>query len=197
MSEENLGPIKNEITFFMEKSFQFSFVYIGSIFASVAGVKVDEVGKLATALHTDTGVVLTTAILTFNVVYLVLASSCLFAILKRGYFILQYSSPGREEVIVNWEKFVRKPDIQFGSLGWNVDNYYMAVFYILIFIFSITVLIYGLTSTSVGALRIFFSILFALHALPTWVLIQTAKLDSACRALVRERKPLLGDQATS
>jgi hypothetical protein len=187
MTQESLSSIKNEITFFMEKSFQFSFVYVGAIFAGIASTKLEVMDILAAKLNTKPLLLVVTSILVLNLVYLTLAASCIFAILKRGYFILTHSSEDPEGVLVSWEKFVRKSNREFGDLGWNVDNYYVGVIYFLVLILSLAAFLYGLFNYSGKGVAILF-VLLALHILPIWALIQTAKLNAVCRRLIDKRE---------
>ncbi len=53
MEKSTLEPIKNEITFFMEKTFQFSFVYIAALFATVAGGNSDFIKEIASILSSN------------------------------------------------------------------------------------------------------------------------------------------------
>lgn len=46
MEQGSLETIKSEIAFFMDKSFQFSFVYIGAVFAAVASANVSNITTL-------------------------------------------------------------------------------------------------------------------------------------------------------
>lgn len=186
MNSESLQIIKSEITFFMDKSFQFSFVYVGAVFAGIASIKLDVIDTWAIKLHTTAETLLTILILLLNLVYLILASSCIFAILKRGYFFLAHSDQQPEGPLVVWEKFVRKATGSFSTLGWNVDNYYVGVIWFFIFALSMCGFFYGILNAT-GTSVIVLSVLMALHGIPVWCLVQTAKLNRACRAKIAER----------
>jgi len=196
MKTEDLQPIKNEITFFMEKSFQFSFVYVGAIFAGVASVKLDVIAEWASKLHTTAETLVVMLIILLNLVYLILASSCTFATLKRGYFILVHGDQKAEEPLVLWEKFMRETPGPFSTVGWNVDNYFVPVIYIIIFLLSICAFLYGIFNTS-GKTLIVLIVLMVPYGVPVWCLIQTAKLNNVCRTQAKKIiSPERGQQAS-
>lgn len=69
----NILAVKTEITFFMEKLFQFSFVYIGSIFAVLAGTKSDLIQDLSKTTGLSSLLLISMALLLLNLIYLVIA----------------------------------------------------------------------------------------------------------------------------
>lgn len=139
----SLESVKTEIAFFMEKGFQFSFVYVGAVFAAVATLNVSTITKIFGMPDNQLILFIVPALLLLNFLYLVVASSCLFAILKRGYFILANGQSLEKDGVteVAWEKFVRqgtdKQTQQFGSISWNIDNYYTVVVCLLIAALSV------------------------------------------------------------
>ncbi len=182
----NLVSVKNEITFFMEKVFQFSFVYIGSLFAIAAGTKSDVIKDLSESWRVGPFVVVAIGLLLLNLMYLVIACSCIFAVLKRGYFILIYGGPEQNDALPEWEAFLRAKREHFGYLSWNVDNYYLVVLYTLILMMSILLFCYGVINSN-GLIRASILALGCMHAIPMWALIKTGKLNAACIEIASAR----------
>lgn len=181
---DSLESVKKEIAFFMDKSFQFSFVYIGAVFAALASANIGNVTKLFGI--PDLVLFIIPALLLLNFLYLVVAVSCLFAILKRGYFIL--SNGGHSQTDFIWEIFVRSGSEdeaeQFGMISWNIDNYYTVVICFLITLLSVFLAIYGvLKFRGYGYWKILPIALLLLHALPLWAFVRTGKLNAKCRKL--------------
>jgi glycosyltransferase involved in cell wall biosynthesis len=181
MKEFDLEPIKDEITFFTEKTFQFSFIYVGALFATIAGTNFDFVQAVAKQLNSTPAAITGLAIVVLNLIYLIVACSNGFAVLKRGYFIiLNHNNSKPNEVLVEWERFVRKENAGFGDIGWNVDNYYVVAIYVVAFSTSVLFTLYGLIYTD-GFLWFLFIVATIAHLVPTWSLIQLARLNKACR----------------
>ena len=130
MMEADAQAVRTEIAFFMEKSFQITFGYLGSAAALTAGVAIDDVRALIAQNGLEIGSLWAVALLVLNVLYLTAAGGCLFAILKRGYFILTQSNASSTDA--RWERFLRTQAYSvFGSkfldrIAWNFDNFYMA-----------------------------------------------------------------------
>ena len=191
MSNANLDSVKNEIRFFMDKSFAVSFGYIGAIVALLAAVKFKVLEDAATSMHADEWSLLCGGVLVVNTVYLTVASSFLFAILKRGYFILKNTpaSTGSEvDLDREWEVFVRKPGAELfeshkmNMFAWNCDNFYMVPIFILIIAISVGAVAYPWYSGDPLLVRAITSTLFAFNLLlPGAVCVATWHLNIACR----------------
>jgi hypothetical protein len=191
-SDSNTSPshilaVKSEITFFMEKVFQFSFVYIGSLFAILAGTKTDVIKDLSAAARVPPLLLIATAILLLNLVYLVIATSCTFAILKRGYFILLYGGAEERDALPRWEAFLRAKNKSFGYLSWNVDNYYLVLIYLIVFVISVCLFICAFINSDALFRGILIG-LACLHLVPAWALVETEKLDRACAVAGSQRR---------
>ena len=91
MSQDSIKAVKQEIRFFMEKSFQVSLGYVGTFVALAAVAKLDLLTKLSSLLGIAFITILSAAVLIINITYLTLASACIFAVLKRGYYILLHA----------------------------------------------------------------------------------------------------------
>jgi hypothetical protein len=183
MSDDSLESIKGEIGFFMDKLFQSSFVYVGALFAALASTSLEATTALAAALGTTPGAILVIVTLSANLVFLVLACSCTFAILKRGMFIIESGMEATRSHLVRWETFVRRTDRSWGDLSWNVDNYYVGILVVLVFGSSIMVGIAGSKVLAGGAQGVTW-VLLILHLVPMWMLWQVARINVACRRLV-------------
>jgi hypothetical protein len=183
----NIQAVKSEITFFMEKVFQFSFVYIGSLFAILAGTKTETIKDLAAAAATSPLLVIAAAILLLNLVYLVIATSCTFAVLKRGYFILLYGGSEERDALPRWESFLRSTNTGFGYLSWNVDNHYLVLIFMMVFTISVSLFVYVFNNSG-GSFKGIVTVLAGLHAVPLWALVETRKLDQACANARKERR---------
>jgi hypothetical protein len=178
-------PIKDEMRFFMEKGFQASFGYLTAMLAFLAISNTQFIQALAQFIHTSLPVLLSLVILLLNLTYLIIACTCLFAILKRGLFIIlnAQSSAGAA-----WEKFVRESDLmpisnwRVKALTWNIDNYYMAPLLVLIFLVSTSAGYIGVFSKGSDVVyRILAGLLFFLHVIPAYMLWALAKMNSVCR----------------
>ncbi len=121
MSSQNLGFVKQEILFFMEKTFHFSYVYIAAavgllLFSSGTDGILKNVAQI-TSLRED--ILFFSSVLTLNLVYLIAMSSCLFSVIKRGLFVLeQCQDENPEPPVAEWERFMRDGS-RLGIVGWN------------------------------------------------------------------------------
>jgi len=176
MKTENLQSIKGEILFFMEKVFQFSFVYIGALFAVLASSKLEIGEALAEKLTVSSLYLGLNAFLLLNLVYLVLSCSCLFAILKRGHFILVHYRSATDEPLVRWEKYARKSPVGFRKITWNIDNYYVVLLLVLVFIGSGAALCLFWNDLGKDDPRLLPAILLVSHLIPVWALCSSIKL---------------------
>ncbi len=197
MSDKSLGFVKDEIKLFMEKSFQISFGYVGTLLAVVALGNADAVTSLATQFSTTPTYLVLIALLILNVTYVTLASACLFAVLKRGYFILLHSprNGAHPSTLREWEVFVRtsegiaSPQRFASQLAWNVDNYYMIPFYVLVIASSGTAIVLGFREAAELTETIIVLVLLLCHAVPLVALALAAKLDSKCRRAILRQTP--------
>ena len=172
MSDERLQAVKEEIRFFMEKSFQVSFGYVGALVALAAAIKFDVLVDVARASGMGQGVLLSCALVVVNNVYSTVAVACLFAILKRGYFILTSTPPSAEAQVSihrQWEIYVRSSsNCLFASpslngLAWNVDNYYMLPVFALIQAVSVGAVVYPWCVESPLLIRIAIVLLYFMN----------------------------------
>ncbi len=197
MSQDSIDAVKQETRFFMEKSFQISLGYVGTLVALAAVVKFALLTDLASLLGVSEAALLSVAILVMNVTYLTLAAACIFATLKRGYYILLHAPEDVEDKFADhrhWEIFVRIADPppvprsffnrlvwRFNTLAWNFDNYYMLPSFLLISIISALAAVYGLNATSGLASRVLISFACFFHVIPAAFLFANALLNAKCR----------------
>lgn len=174
-----LDRVKGEAAFFMEKTFQVSFGYLGALIALVGAASLDVAAAVAAKLGLSVTALLCCGVLVVNVVYLALAAGLLFATVKRGLFLVLASDEGNGHHA--WEYFLRQGGASRGGgrlqrAAWNLDNFYMAPLFILIFLVSALAAVVGIDSA--GNLRGTFAvgIATALHVLPLAMLLATAKM---------------------
>ncbi|MFF1906854.1 hypothetical protein [Kitasatospora sp. NPDC058218] len=186
----NFEAQKSEVAFFTEKAFQVSFVYFAGLAAFFALSKSDVMTAVVHATNLPLGGLIAVVVLLLNLVYITLACACLFAILKRGLFILKYttSSPGSQpSVHREWEVFVRDDEcmgeIKMRSIAWNIDNYYMIPLFFAIVAVSLVAAIMAATCNST-ILQIAAAALVILHVIPGFILRQLSVLDHQCRQLL-------------
>ena len=174
MNDDNLGLIKKEITFFMDKMFQFTFVYVGAVIAMVAGTKAEFIKTIASQLKIEPTMFVITAILLINLLYFILVASWSFAIINRGYFILTYRDEDRNDVLIIWEIFVRRSERGFGRINWNIDNYYILISMAVVLLSSALLFYLGFQgSTGTVWTKVGLVFILILHATPSWILTQT------------------------
>jgi hypothetical protein len=185
-------PIKDEMRFFMDKGFQASFGYLTAMLAFLAVSNTQFIQALADTIHTSLSGLLSLVTLLLNLTYLIIACTCLFAILKRGLFIILHA---QNSAGAAWEKFVREPVMpmsngRFKALTWNIDNYYMAPLLVLIFSVSVGAGIIGVFSkdSHIGY-RILAGLLLLLHIIPLYMLWGLAKMNTVCRASIHGASP--------
>lgn len=178
------GPVRAEIQFFMDKTFQISLAYIvglGTLFALANSALVNNFAQLG---NMSTTALVACILLLLNVVYMTLAAACLFAVLKRGLFALTHKVHV-SETWHRWEVFVRKESdwpvsTKFPTLAWNVDNYYTIPLNVLTLIMSALAAAVSFASKSPSAIAVG-SVLCLLHLVPGWMLWQLKNLDDLCR----------------
>ncbi len=177
----SLDRVKGEISFFMEKTFQISFGYLGALVALVAASGLDVVSAAAEALGTTTAPLLCSGVLVLNAVYLALASGTLFATLKRGLYLMIHDPGGAH---FRWERFVRESHRspfgtgRLGSVAWNLDNYYMVPLFGLIVVVSIASAFVGLHESARAVDAAIVLLAAAGHAIPLAMVLATAKIAS-------------------
>lgn len=193
-AEPDFALQKSEITFFMEKTFQISFTYFGGLVAFFALSKTAVANAVVKATGIPVGILAALVILLLNLLYVTLACACIFAILKRGLFILKHSprSPGSKEPLhIEWERFVRDSSLmparhRLRSLAWNIDNYYMVPLYALIVMSSLGAASYALAGGPLQA-QIAAAILVFFYIIPVYMFYYTAVLNRESRELLSAR----------
>ena len=184
MASTDLGFIKDEIAFYMEKLFQFSYAYVGAIVVVIAGSNADILKNLSNIFESKTEIIISAIIIFLNLVYLIIACSSTYAILKRGYFILSQSDTEGLELYINWERFNRRKGIKkIKNIYWNIDNYYTLFIFVICFVFSV-VLFTTVINSSSGGVSIFLWASIVGHIIPILAVIQIFKLVKICRDLI-------------
>lgn len=182
-----LDRVKGEITFFMEKTFQVSFGYVGAIVALGAALSLNVVTEIASAVDIGVKPLVCGSVLVLNTVYLVLAAGTLFATIKRGVFLIVYS--GEADGHRYWEGFVRKSATSpfgggwLGDLCWNLDNVYMVPLFLLIGAVSVASAILGFSSAATVAEDAVVAFGVALHAVPAFILAAICRLAMTANGL--------------
>ena len=126
MADKALKEVKDEIRFFLEKSFQVSFAYAGALAVTALSARLDVIRDLSQTTGLARSVILAFLILVNNAVYLSISLACSFALVKRGMFVLASDAGEADEILREWEKFLRMPAAGFGKTAWNIDSYYLA-----------------------------------------------------------------------
>lgn len=182
MANSELDALKTEILFFMDKIFQSSFAYLGAIAVSILTANLSVITEIEKLSGIDKSVLIAYVLLFANAIYLIFAASCSFAIIKRGLFILRHRD--RTSALSNWEAFVRRAEPSFSHFSWNVDNYYVGIFFFVIFASSICLAgyarAYAPPQIALWAELYFWSVIFA-HVIPIWSLFQIGKLIRLCQ----------------
>jgi hypothetical protein len=186
----NFDAQRSEVAFFMEKAFQISFVYFAGVAAFFALSKSDVMTSIVRATGLPLAGLAAVVILLLNLVYVTLACACLFAVLKRGLFILTHTPKLPEELAMQesiyrkWEEFVRDEkemgDARMRNIAWNIDNYYMVPLFSVIVVASVISAAIAFMSGS-AVIQTMASVLIVLHAIPGFILKQLAVLDQRCR----------------
>ena len=181
-SSTSLDRVKSEIEFFMEKTFQVSFGYLGALVAIGAAVNLEIIDKVADRLRMSPVPLACALVLSANVVYLSLAAGTLFATLKRGLYLVENHSVDSSHL--RWESFLRDHNAsvfrqrRLGFLAWNVDNFYMVPLFALIFAVSVVASVMGVASSDRTLDWIGLIALMALHAIPLQMLLWGSSLAS-------------------
>ena len=188
---EEFGSQRDEIKLFTEKAFQGSFGYFALLIALLALSKTSSLADVAASMGLRARGLISLMVLGVNLFYFVLLVSCLFAILKRGYFIL---ASGRASADHRWELFSRFPPpedeptagslVAYRTVQWNIDNYYMIPVVLFIVLGSIWASVVGFGSTSGLAFGVVV-LLACFHIVPLWMLWSVGRLNQECRTLVR------------
>jgi len=181
----DFAPIKSEIAFFMDKTFQVSYGYVTGIAVFLALSKSDLIGEVSSSLKIRIFDLVALTVLLLNVVYLILACAFLFAILKRGLFILLMGYRTGGSIYPAWEAFVRglgtvKTSRIFGVISWNIDNYYMLPIYVFIVAGSVIAFVYAIDSPRIEV-RVVSIILALFHTLPVIMLWYIRRMTNECK----------------
>ena len=206
MTQNSIDNVKQEIRFYMQKSLQRSLGYVGTFIAIGAMIKLDLMSDLLKILEINEKSILATAVLLVNALYLNFVSACLFAIMKRGYYIL-LNAP---EIALNnsgdyrhWECFVRRisPPIVKNSfldrIIWNVDNYYMLPLFLFIGTSSLVAMIYGWDPKAGIIFKVFYSLLVLSYIIPIVFNISNGILNKKCRNKVDSLRDINNQPPTS
>lgn len=187
-TDETYSVQRDEIKFYMEKGFQASFGYFAVLVAAFALGNSSYTTQLATYIGIKIQDLLVIFFLLTNLFYLIVLPSCLFAILKRGLFILSNDQRGAD---YDWEIFARDPS-RFTAvawdkenwLAWNIDNFFMMPAFFVIVMLSIIGILIGIKS-DVWYVRL---ITAGIFILPVWVIVYLWKLNSECQRLAHKRR---------
>jgi hypothetical protein len=190
MNENTFSFVTDEIRFYMEKAFQVSFGYGGALVALIAAAKLEVFKDLAPSYSTE--YLLATTVLLLNVLYLALVTGCLFAILKRGYFILRQCSreESEQKLHLEWEMFFRgSDDVRVTAAfmnrhAWNIDNYYLVPILVLIAVISGFASYHSWKAGTSTDAHVITAVLIVLHVIPAASLYFTHQLDVLCRQTI-------------
>jgi hypothetical protein len=169
----------------MDKTFQVSYGYVTGVAVFLALSKSDLIGEVSSSLGIRISDLVALTVLLINVVYLILACAFLFAILKRGLFILLMGYRTSDSIYPAWEAFVRglgtvKTSRPFRAISWNIDNYYMLPIYVFIVAGSVLAFLYALGSPRI-AVRVISIILALFHILPAIMLWYIRRMTDECK----------------
>lgn len=191
MSDDPIAFVRDEIRFFMDRSFQVSYGYIGALLGLAASAHSDFAHGLAMGSGTSVGSIVALAVLILNGIYLTVGMSCSFAVLKRAYFILRFTAPDNGtqlRMYLAWERFVRQPPPRRSTLArlrpvvWNIDNYYMTPVFVTVLSLSVCAAFYSWHEERVGWMRQA-SVVVCIISLVVFVILALAvrHLDCSCR----------------
>jgi hypothetical protein len=180
----DLDPIKQEILVFMDRSWRVSFGYFAAIAAFLAVSRADFVERLAGSINVSAADLVATVLLFSNAIYLATVLACLFAILKRGLFII-LNDPAQSSVYAVWERYLREVDASAirwrpPAIAWNIDNYYMLPALLLVTAGSAWGAVQAASSETTSVQVVAWVGILA-HALPVTLLWFLWRIDSACR----------------
>lgn len=176
MNNGELDTIKSDMTFYLDKMFQFSFVYVAAVFAALAGTKVRVVCEISKLFSVNELVIVFAGILLLNLLYLTLAGSCGFAVLKRVDFILAYGNSlgNGGNALVGWERFTRGRKGLIRSILWNIDNHFTALIYFVVATLSFPLFKYCWCHSKCDSnIHFFLIFLGVLYLVPVIALLQT------------------------
>lgn len=194
-SQDTVGPgglerVKREADFFMEKTFQVSFGYLGALVALVAASGLSIGSEVASQLGLSTTAVFCCCVLVLNACYLALASGMLFATVKRGIYLVVASDT--RDGHHAWEFFLRRssgspfPGRWWGHIAWNLDNFYMAPLFALIVLVSVIAGVVGLSDSSGSRDFAVVSMAAGIHLVPFVMLLATVKMTKHLEARLEE-----------
>jgi hypothetical protein len=204
LDNEKHSTQRDEIKSYMDKSFQASFGYFAAIFAFLT--LGDTLSKAPYFVGLQSIDVISVAILLTSLSYLILISSCLFAIQKRIYFIL-CTGPSYD---YEWEVFSQEPtaiDCQSThvkqtswvtkkerDLSWKFDSYFVAPFLFIICAIAGFAIIKGCESSSKYIISVT-SVLTVAYILPAWMIARIRILNSKCNRLAKSHLSTLKETA--
>jgi hypothetical protein len=190
MANDQFKDVKDEIRFFMDKSFQASFAYIGALVAAAYSVKLDVLSETSTLIGISSSVILSSILLLANFIFLTVNLGCIFAVIKRGIFIVASAERDSASSVAEWEVFLQLKAAGLGFVAWNTDNLYLTPIVMVVVLLSF--LIFGLELLS-GVKRIEVFVLtvpMALHLWPAWSLSQLLRLMAARARLFADFGPV-------
>jgi hypothetical protein len=173
MMDDAIKDIKSEVRFFMDKSFQSSFAYIGALVAAIFSLKLDP-DTVSRFTSVNPSLLLSSIILLTNFIFLTVNIGCSFAVVKRGMFIVASFEQGASNPDVEWETFLRTKAGRLGWFGWNTDNFYLVPIVVVVVVLSIVIFGSELPTLSAAAAgartQAYILLIFpmALHAWPAW-----------------------------
>jgi hypothetical protein len=193
-SDEALADVADEIRFYLEKSFQVSFGYLGVLVALGIAVHYGLSQGVAQQGGINRHVLVAGVLVTLNALYLTSALGMLFGVLKRGLFVIANSSPisaslYREGWIRGIEKERRPPctALEPRSFFWNLDNYSVVLIFGVVTAVSIGALSYGFSQPKNSLELTILVCATAIQVVPAASLLAVARLDRRCRNALRLR----------
>jgi hypothetical protein len=189
-SDVDLSSAKSEIAFFMERAWQTSFGYFAGATALLAVGASDGFSAFASSMGVTTPQLLAAAAAITNPLYLGAVIACLYAVLKRGLFIIAMGEESHDRSHLEWERFVRS-EIPgrwraWESVSWNIDNYYMLPTMLVVAVGSAWAVIVAVGSSS-GALQLLGIVGLLLHVVPAAMLVALGQLNTRCRRAIATR----------
>jgi hypothetical protein len=176
-----------QIRFFMATTVRASFGYLTALAAVLTTSSSSYVQTAAETMGTTPAVLISETVLVLNLFYFTLVGGCLFAVLKRGLFILE---TGNEGTSVCWETFSRLQRSRgklwanaAGRVAWNIDNLYMVPLFAVLAAGSLAASAIAIDRASAWPLALAFA-LIVLHAVPGAMLFYVFALNRECQVAV-------------
>lgn len=119
---DSVNIVYKEIDFFMTRCFNFSYLYLVGVFGISAASMSGGIKLVASEFHIHVITLICYSILVLNALYTTSLFGCLFAVQKRGLFILMHYT--RIEPMWQWEAFRRKGIVssKITDINWNMDS---------------------------------------------------------------------------